>query len=291
MERTQPQTDVIATEHTHHENRNSRGWTLVASFFKALMWAIDGSIVFGLFLFPPYYFLERANVRPLYRWLIVANSAIIHQVVYEANERFQTLAYGRAIPNYNGNPSPYGLRWWYNFLILDFIAYELTSLPAVAGIQVIALYLYYDLPCVPLQLKLWVLLTLEFVTFFAWALLEDLVNVYLLRRDAKPEEMHQPNNGNLLQKWARSYSWAFLRVFNPFQPMFALSWLAIALKYSSTVAAYVASHAVFEAYTNETDGVRIGAMVLFVGIFFGGYVFFGIRVPHELKVIFLPDIE
>lgn len=126
----------------HPVNRNSHGWTLVASFFKALMRAIDGRIVFGLFLFPLYYFLERANVRPLFRWLIVSNSAIIHQVVYEANERFQTLACGRAIPNYSGDPNPYGLSWWYNFLILDFLAYELTSLPAVAGIQVISLYLY-----------------------------------------------------------------------------------------------------------------------------------------------------
>ena len=85
------------------------GWSLSRSLFKTVCWAFDGLLAFSIPMIAFEAALNHLGVPATTRYAATALlTGIVHQIVYPACERLQTLATKRAIPVYRGN-------WWLNF--------------------------------------------------------------------------------------------------------------------------------------------------------------------------------
>lgn len=251
------------------------GCTLSRSLFKAFCWALDGLLVFSIFTIAGEAALKHLGVASNLRYVTIAGvTAIAHQIIFPAFERLQTLTTKRAIPVYRGN-------WWVNFIVADHLSNEFTSFVVVGGIQ--ALYAVWVIENAVLSLA--ILMLLEPVTFFLWALTEDLTNKFVLKRSSEPEErQHIPMRGQV--RLQAAFVWSFKRLLDSERCHYTA--ISITIKAASTYLAYWAGDEMLSKWAGvtllEEATPQMRALIAFVKtvIFFETFLFIGIRCPDAV---------
>lgn len=279
--------DITANE-AHNFNMSSKtmvtdpdpfthlgGWSVTRSLFKAFCWAIDGLLAFSIPLIAFEAALKQSGVSTMTRYAMISlATGVVHQIVFPAFERLQTLTTMRAIPVYHGN-------WWLNFIVFDHVANELTSFIVVGGIQALcSLWVIKDA-----ALSLTVLMLLEPVTFFFWALSEDLTNIFILRRRSEPEAHQQV----LMSGWLRlvtSFQWSLRRLL--MRELWLYNLTSIIIKVASTYFTYWAGDEMLSKWAGVTSlneaQPEMRALIAFlkIVIFFETFLFIGIRCPDAV---------
>ena len=219
----------------HHPS----GWTLSRSLFKAFCWALDGLCVFAIFTIAFEAILKHFKIAATARYTMVAvATAISHQIIYPAFERLQTVTTKRAIPVYRGN-------WWLNFIVADHLSNEGTSFIVVGGIQALC-----ALPVIDnTTMSVLMLMSLEPFTFFIWALAEDGVNIFVLRRSCEPEE-YQFMPPGCKQRAVTAIRWSIKRLFTKELCLYNLA--SITIKAASTYLTYWAGDAMLLAWAHAS---------------------------------------
>lgn len=251
------------------------GWSVSRSLFKAFCWALDGLLAFSFPLIALEAALKQLGVSTMVRYATISLvTGVAHQIIFPAFERLQTLTIKRAIPIYRGN-------WWLNFIVLDHVANELTSFIVVGGIQALcSLWVIENA-----AMSLTVLMLLEPVTFFLWALSEDLTNKFVLRRRSEPEE-HQRV---LMYGWlllVKSFQWSFKRLLK--RELWLYNLTSIVIKVASTYFTYWAGDEMLSKWAGVTSlneaPPEMRALIAFTKtvIFFETFLFIGIRCPDAV---------
>ena len=259
-------------------------WTINRSCTKAVVWALNNFVIFSVGLLVPYYFLDtHAHIDELNLWALVGVvSAVFHQVFAPAGDLFEAAHCGKAKPLYRGSPRRFfARRWWYNFLILDFIAIEATGVISACVINATAVFLSFKLA--PVETKMFVVSVLGMFWFACWALLEDVCHIYLLKRSAHVERA-DCNSDGITGKLAWAV-WSSLKHFARLEPrvLFFNCW-SVLIKTASTVFAYWIAKGTSLRVHGSADlsdaAYKIDAVVVlaFTCCFVVPYVFLGMRI-------------
>ncbi|MEL6820042.1 MAG: hypothetical protein AAFP80_15450 [Pseudomonadota bacterium] len=274
-----PDTSTQDTQRTDRET-----WSVKRSTTKAIVWAIDSFFAFGVALYVPIFLLSKhTGLTDFYLWTTAGLiSAIVHQLVATAGDYFEIIHCGKALPQYAGNPRMiYSKRWWYNFLVLDTIAFEVTGVVSAVAINVSAVLLSFKLA--PVETRLFVSFVLGMTWFAVWALLEDLVQFRVFKRNAYIKNTDESREGVFKQvQWAL---WESVKQFLSLTPrgLFFNFW-CIATKTASAVFAYWATRQKSVDIHGSVDlteaGFRTDSVIvmIFAVCFIIPYVFFGMRV-------------
>jgi hypothetical protein len=251
------------------------GWSTKRSVFKAYCWAMDGIFAFSLPLLAFDFLLMQLAISKFTRYFAISvATAVIHQIVFHLYERLQALTTKRARPVYKGN-------WWFNFLILDHVSNELISFIVVGGIQARAALWEIKSPILSLIMGMF----LEPVTFFIWALCEDLTNKYVLGRESVIEacEHIQPPRSH---RWVTALQWSLERLLIP--EFRAYTIFSITIKTGSTYFTYwVGDVMVFQwagvsSLSEATPNMRALIAFLKTVIYFETFLFIGMRLPDAV---------